>query len=939
MMNGRGHGHPFHSKDSEVSPLFATEGLVLATNPAMQLLGGSMAESLGDNIIPNGDFHDYTMDQFEGGDPIDETADAYTLTEGSVDDGALSDTTALNGNTFDIRETQSATPGMDIDFDFGITTNYIGLYFHLTGSHNSSHDLTIQAHNGTSWDDIGIWEARTDLADAAFGLEPEHTISGNVSIRILHPNAGITAHVMSIDHMYVNAHYPQYTKAHWIFDDTYHETEQTGLEINEDLSANGRHLISVGMSTDFEDELVSGSPIYKDGNGLQFDGVDDRLYLDNTDTNAIDPLSDDFSVAISFKEPTQGNDTRSLMGCGDGTPGWDIKIGYDESLSFVIRDDSANQVTASSSAGIIPANTFCHVVGTVDRTANMMYLYLNGVQVASADISTVTDQISSGRFFTIGRRPYVDGGYLAGSVYEVMIHIGKVMTASEVGMAYNLSKGATFAVGTYATNLAPRYSADIFAQPISRNGGYTKFPATLENDQLYKLTFKILYTNNGSATNRLYNVPTGYIAHPTDADTYSVYFNEATKTGNYIEFLPLTSNNYFYLEYIKVQKVLNASQIDNGRADHYLEDYSNGGQEWTEVEISNVGYTENIVDTDTDGVGDGWQGTSNATVKTYSLVTGNGFTYNAQRSETDASGSYHYLNCPIFSDTGAGFYRVRYKYRSSRTMYLDNFGYADSNQPANTGDAIEVDEVHYHTGLARLRFQSSTGGTAAYLEIGEIYLEYLGNGYEGLIKNSLETNDLEHPFSLNLDGVDDFVDFGKEDIFEPDANIDFILGVWVHWDDTKDWATYYNNKMIFGNRDAHGSGTGYEIAYGSTSGQIQVRVRGTTNEDIDYGTITAGWNYICLVRDNGNTLLRCFVNGVEQGSGTALTATGDTTNDDSLNLGANGNENAWIIGKIGMAQMYHFDGNDGRPSALPSGFVADIIQYNYDQQKQYYEDL
>lgn len=127
------------------------------------------------------------------------------------------------------------------------------------------------------------------------------------------------------------------------------------------------------------------------------------------------------------------------------------------------------------------------------------------------------------------------------------------------------------------------------------------------------------------------------------------------------------------------------------------------------------------VDTNSDGIADGWQrnyGTENC-----SIVTGNGFTGNAQRMVATTGGTAQAISPTGITLAENTPYLLRFKYRSSNTLVIfEGVENAFASFGTNTGNAIQVEWAFYAKlgGTQDLRFFAQE--TSEWIEIDEVEL-------------------------------------------------------------------------------------------------------------------------------------------------------------------------------------------------------------------------
>ena len=134
-----------------------------------------------------------------------------------------------------------------------------------------------------------------------------------------------------------------------------------------------------------------------------------------------------------------------------------------------------------------------------------------------------------------------------------------------------------------------------------------------------------------------------------------------------------------------------------------------------------------MIDTDANGLADS---VANYGTATMSIVTGNGFTGNAQRLDFNTGGSAS--QAIQFTNTLTDFKRSRisFKYRSNFACGMSNGSYSfpGAYLPANTGNAIEYSYEFTHEVAGGASVVVPTWSTSAgqWFEINDVVIEYIG---------------------------------------------------------------------------------------------------------------------------------------------------------------------------------------------------------------------
>ena len=132
---------------------------------------------------------------------------------------------------------------------------------------------------------------------------------------------------------------------------------------------------------------------------------------------------------------------------------------------------------------------------------------------------------------------------------------------------------------------------------------------------------------------------------------------------------------------------------------------------------------EDWPDTDLNGVGNHF-----SVIRAVgSIVTGNGFTGNAQRFVMNGGETNSFIRPEKFTYTSAVVYRTKFKYRTDGYLQIVG-GFTIPNIPANTGDAIEFEYIGSSVSSVKLVIYCyGSGGT--YAEIDELSMQIVYENY------------------------------------------------------------------------------------------------------------------------------------------------------------------------------------------------------------------
>ncbi len=171
--------------------------------------------------------------------------------------------------------------------------------------------------------------------------------------------------------------------------------------------------------------LASNAIAGKNGQAIDFDGVDDQIIITNMDTYGI------MSIALWIKRGRNDNPTHDgLMGCQDGG-GWGIGISDPDGGLIFLTQIGLSNVT---SVGTITDFDWHHIVITYD--GNDAIFYIDGVFDATAAYSVLPFDCSGGAY-TIGNSNSTT--WYQGILDDVRVY-NRVISAEEVARLYRLAR-------------------------------------------------------------------------------------------------------------------------------------------------------------------------------------------------------------------------------------------------------------------------------------------------------------------------------------------------------------------------------------------------------------------------------------------------------------------------------------------------------------------
>ncbi|WP_438962655.1 LamG-like jellyroll fold domain-containing protein [Nonlabens sp.] len=196
-------------------------------------------------------------------------------------------------------------------------------------------------------------------------------------------------------------------------------------------------------------------------NSLTLDGSND--YVQTSYTGVLGTANRSFEAWIKL-DPSAPNSNLAIVDYGVNAVGSrnTFLVNSSRGLSYISGGTNAN---INSNAGIIPVDQWVHVAFVLDNATG--FLYLNGAQVGTGNLSTVNTP-SGGTTLRIGER--VPGGsiFFPGAIDEVRIW-GRALTASD------LSTGSSSEICPSSTDLLAYYQFNEGAAS-SNNSGINTLP-------------------------------------------------------------------------------------------------------------------------------------------------------------------------------------------------------------------------------------------------------------------------------------------------------------------------------------------------------------------------------------------------------------------------------------------------------------------------------
>lgn len=229
---------------------------------------------------------------------------------------------------------------------------------------------------------------------------------------------------------------------YWKFDEGQGGTTQ-------DSSSNNNDGTITGAAWKPESECVSGKC-------LRFNGSPDRITISDPANGALDfGSSKSFSISSWIKlQPNAANYNGVIGKCGqdNSCAGYELFTsgnGTGVSLRLTWIDGPQYGISVSGSFNFAD-NKYHHVVATLNRTNNYGYIYVDGKQIASADMSTVGN-LDNTQSLTTGLN---GAGYWSGFIDEPKIY-PYARTTDQIKQDYNAglagqstSSGSSVSIGS-----------------------------------------------------------------------------------------------------------------------------------------------------------------------------------------------------------------------------------------------------------------------------------------------------------------------------------------------------------------------------------------------------------------------------------------------------------------------------------------------------------
>ena len=349
------------------------------------------------------------------------------------------------------------------------------------------------------------------------------------------------------------------------------------LELTE-LPANS--LRPLNFSDGFEDEYTTNppNPAYQNGGVLEFNGSDQHLYIPNADADDFDPGTGNFTIETWIKTSKTGV-FQYIFDNYDGD-GYLVRILDNNKLDFYLRITVPSGDARVTSTNTITDGNWHHIAAV--KNNGILKLYIDAIDVGEQTGDDPTGwSLSSTNNVGIGKSVEHNDYYFNGFISEVR-YSNVARTADEIRYSYGLGKGwinqTHIVSGIENINFAQGFNS----QSTGRRA-YQGLGAVVGS--LYRTDFDLTLI---SGTGDIYireNVGTGDIygrIQPTETGSYHFYWRNANDTTPFLLLSNVTSFDGSW-DNISTHEVI-TPPVSN-----FAEDFSRGGAKYgTEISIGTL---------------------------------------------------------------------------------------------------------------------------------------------------------------------------------------------------------------------------------------------------------------------------------------------------------------------------------------------------------------
>jgi len=340
----------------------------------------------------------------------------------------------------------------------------------------------------------------------------------------------------------------------------------------------GRHLMkSTGF--DFTTAFSGTSPIYSGGTGLQFDGVNDYLYIPIAYSDVFNPYRGNFSIELWLKNGTSANYEYWVgLAAGGGHAGWGILKTNENIIRGEIYGSTGNRQHCYLTNGstLLLNNQPHHLFCTFNNATKSWSWYTDGVFRETNVLSDAPGKIYQNNYnFFVGA--LLTYWYYSGTFYQAAYY-NKALSAQEVKELYAAGyKWRTFTGGAITPQRESLVTFDQRFTNSSSSANYLSQTFYVRQGFLHELD---LHGHRVSGTGNLTIELSG-------ANTKTMTFNPSTSTEYVYYFLPTTQSlivkiygsvltDVYQVNSLDINEVTNADW-----AGTTMNDYSENNQDGT----------------------------------------------------------------------------------------------------------------------------------------------------------------------------------------------------------------------------------------------------------------------------------------------------------------------------------------------------------------------
>lgn len=254
------------------------------------------------------------------------------------------------------------------------------------------------------------------------------------------------------------------------------------------------------------------------GTALYFNGTTDYI----TATAAGSPTTNSFTVMLWFKTDVTNKIIVNNLMPDNPWPGYRFYLGTSGKISFFLDDQSNYHQYSNIGAGGLTNNVSHHIAFVVDRTANAMNVFVDGINYSTTNIAAVSGSIASTNNLVIGDDNVNHGGKWVGMMDEIKI-LNRTITLAEEQREYFY--GLSLMQSDWEENgMDTTPPTVLFIPPTDANG-------TEDDDKTY-IVWNISVSENASDAKIQINDVNHTATCINDSVSTYCYYNDTGLTAN-----------------------------------------------------------------------------------------------------------------------------------------------------------------------------------------------------------------------------------------------------------------------------------------------------------------------------------------------------------------------------------------------------------------------